>query len=51
MVRDKHKTISNRSKYTWASSKPSSFTTSSPGYINTPENQKPDLKSHLMKII
>ena len=49
--RDKHKTISNRSKYTWTSSEPSSPTTASPEYTNTTENQEADLKSYLMKII
>jgi hypothetical protein len=51
MARDKHKTISNRSQNTWASSECSSPTTASPEYINTPENQKADPKSYLMKII
>ena len=50
MVRGKHKTLSNRSQYTWASSEPSSPTTASPEYTNTPENQEADLKSYLMKI-
>jgi hypothetical protein len=51
MVRGKCKTIGNRSQYMWASSKPSSPTTASPEYTNTPETQKADLKSYLMKII
>jgi uncharacterized protein YukE len=51
MVKGKHKTKSNRSQYMWASSEPSSPTTASPEYNNTPENQKADLKSYLMKII
>ena len=50
MARDKHKTISNRSQNTWASSERSS-PTASPEYINTPENQEADPKSYLMKII
>ena len=49
IVRDKHKTISNRR--TWASSETSSPNTASPEYTNTPENQEADLKSYLMKII
>ena len=51
MVKGKHKTISNRSQYVWASSEPSSPNTGSPEYTNTPENQEADLKSYLMKII
>jgi hypothetical protein len=51
MTRGKHKTISNRSQYTWASSEPSSPTTASPEYTNTPENQESVLKFYLMKII
>ena len=35
----------------WTSSEPSSLTTASPEYNNTPENQEADLKSYLMKII
>jgi antitoxin component HigA of HigAB toxin-antitoxin module len=50
MAKGKHKTISNRNQYTWASSELSSSTTASPEY-NTPENQEADLKSYLMKII
>ena len=50
MVKGKHKTISNRSQNTWASSEPSSPTTASPEYTNTPENQEADLKSYRMKI-
>ena len=49
IVRDKHKTISNRR--TWALSEPSSATTVRSEYTNTPENQEADLKSYLMKII
>jgi hypothetical protein len=51
MARGKHKTISNRSQYICASSKPRSPTTASPGYTNTPENQEADIKYYLMKII
>ena len=51
MVKGKHKTISNRSQNMWASSEPSSPTTASPEYTNTPENQESVLKSYLMKII
>jgi hypothetical protein len=34
-----------------ASSKPSSPTTASPGYPNTPEKHDTDLESHLMMMI
>ena len=51
MVKGKHKTISNRSQYTWASSEPSSPTTARHEYKNTHESQEADLKSYLMKII
>ena len=51
MAKGKHKTISNRSQNVWASSEPSSPTTESPEYTNTPENQESALKSYLMKII
>ena len=43
--------FSHRSQHTWASSEPSSPTTASPEYTNTPENQESVLKSYLMKII
>ena len=51
MLRGKHKTISNRSQYTLASSEPSYPTTAIPGCISTLENQEADLKFYLMKII
>jgi hypothetical protein len=51
MVPSKHKTISNKNQYRWASLEPSSPTTASPEYNNTPENQEADLKSYFMKII
>jgi hypothetical protein len=51
MVRGKHKTVSNRSQYPWASSEHGSPTTASPEYTNTPENEEGDLKSYLVEII
>jgi hypothetical protein len=51
MMKGKYKTISNRSQSMWASSEPSSPTTASPEYSNTPENQEYVLKSYLIKII
>jgi hypothetical protein len=44
VTRDKCKTISIRSQYTWASSEPSSPTIAGPDYINTPEDQEAYLK-------
>jgi hypothetical protein len=51
VVRGKHKNISNRSQYTLASSEPSSLTTASPRYTNTPKNKCAYLKSYLMKMV
>ena len=51
MARGKGKNISNKNQGYLASSEPSSPTTASPGYPNTPEKQDSDLKSHLMMMI
>ena len=51
MSRGKGKNISNRNQAYLASSEPSSPTTASPGYPNTPQKQVSDLKSHLMMMI
>jgi hypothetical protein len=51
MAGGKHKNISNRNQGYLASSEPSSPTTVSSGYPNTPEKQDFDLKSHLMTMI
>jgi hypothetical protein len=51
MARDKHKNLSNRNRGYLASSEPSSPTTASPTYPNTPAKQDSDLKSHLMRMI
>jgi hypothetical protein len=40
MAKGKHKTISNRSQYTWVSSEPSSSTIANPVYNNTPKKNK-----------
>ena len=48
MARGKGKNISNRNQGYLALSEPSSLTTASSGYPNTPEKQESDLKSHLM---
>jgi hypothetical protein len=46
MVKGKDKNISNRNQGYLASSEPNSPTTMSSGYLNTPEKQDSDLKSH-----
>ena len=51
MARGKGKSISNRNQGYLASSEPSSPTTVSLGYLNTPEKQVSDLKSHLLTMI
>ena len=51
MAKGKGKNIDNRNQGYLASSEPSSPTTASPKYTNTPENEKYVLKSYLMKII
>jgi chromosome segregation ATPase len=51
MVRGKGKNISNSNQGYLTSSEPSSPTTASPGYSNTPEKEDYDLKSHLMMMI
>ena len=51
MTRGKGKNISTRNQSYLVSSDPSSFTTVSPGYPNTKEEQDSDLKSHLMMMM
>ena len=51
MARGKGKSISNRNQGYLASSEPSSSTTVSSEYPNTPEKQDSDLRSHLMMMI
>ena len=51
MARGKYKNLSNRNQDYLASSEPSSPTTVNSGYLNTPEKQDSDLKSHLMVMI
>jgi hypothetical protein len=51
MAKGKRKNISNKNQGYLASSKPSSPTTTSPGYPNTPEKQDSNLKSYLMMMI
>ena len=51
MEKGKLKKLTNRNQEHWASSEPSTPTTTSPGYPNTPEKQNSDLKSYLMMLI
>jgi hypothetical protein len=51
MARSKGRNISNRNQGYLASSEPSSPTTVSSGYTNTPEKKNSNLKSHLMMMI
>jgi hypothetical protein len=51
MVRGKHKNLTNRNQDYIASSEPSTPTTVSPGYTNTPETKDSDLKSYLMMMV
>jgi hypothetical protein len=51
MTRGKHKNIRNRKQFHLATLKPSSTTTASPGYPNTPLKQDSDLNSHFIKMI
>jgi hypothetical protein len=51
MVTDKRKKISKRNQFDLATSEPSSPTTASPRYPNTPIKQDSDLNSHFLKII
>ena len=50
MSRGKHKNLNNRNQGYLAASEPSSPNRANPGYVNTPEKQDSDLKSHLMMI-
>jgi chromosome segregation ATPase len=51
MAKGKCKNLTNRNQEHWASSEPSTPTTTSPGYPNTPEKQDTDLKSYLMMVV
>jgi len=51
MARSKLRNISNRNQFDLATSEPSSPTTASPGYPNTPIKQDSNLHSHFMKMI
>jgi hypothetical protein len=47
----KHKNLKNRNQDYLASSEPSTPTTASPGYPNTPEKQDSHLKLYLMILV
>jgi hypothetical protein len=51
MAKGKHKNLTNRNQDYLASSEPSTPTTVSPGYPNTPEKQDSDLKLYLMMLV
>ena len=51
MVKGKCKNLSNRNQDSLASSEPSTSTTASLGYPNTPEKQDSDLKCYLMILV
>jgi hypothetical protein len=51
MVKGKCKKLTNRKQNHLALSEPSTPTTVSPGYPNTPENQDSGLKSYLMMLV
>jgi FtsZ-binding cell division protein ZapB len=51
MAKGKGKNLTNINQEHWASSEPSTPTTTSPGYPSTPEKQDVDLKSYLMMVV
>jgi hypothetical protein len=51
MAKGKLKNLTNRNQDHSPSSEPSTPTSASPGYPNTPEKQDSDLKSYLMKLV
>jgi hypothetical protein len=51
MAKGKLKNLTNRNQEYWATSKPSTPTTTSPGYPNTPKKKDADLKSYLMMVV
>jgi hypothetical protein len=51
MAKGKYKNLINKNQDHSASSEPSTPTTMSPGYPNTPEKQDKDLKSYLMILV
>jgi gas vesicle protein len=51
MAKGKCKNLTNRDQDHLPSSEPSTPTSASPGYTNTPEKQDSDLKSYLMMLV
>ena len=51
MVKGKLKNLTNRNQDCSPSSEPSTPTSASPGYPNTPKKQDSDLKSYLMMLV
>ena len=51
MAKGKPNNLTNRNQDHWASSEPSTPTTESPGYPNTPKKQDLDFKSYLMMLV
>jgi hypothetical protein len=51
MVKGKHEKLTNRNQDHSPSSEPSTLTSATPGYSNTPEKQDSDLKSYLMMLV
>jgi chromosome segregation ATPase len=51
MVKGRHKNLTNRNQDHSPSSEPSTPTSASPGYPNTPEKLDPDLKAYLMMLV
>jgi DNA anti-recombination protein RmuC len=51
MVKGKRKNLTNRNQDHSPSSEPSTLTSASPGYTNTPKKRDSDLKSYLMMLV
>jgi hypothetical protein len=51
MAKGKHKNLTNRNQDHSPSSEPSTLTSASPGYPNTPKKQDSDLKTYLMMLV
>jgi hypothetical protein len=51
MAKGKCKNLTNRNQDHSVSLEPSTPTTASPGYLNTPKKQDSDLKSYLMMLV
>ena len=51
MAKGKHKNHTNRNQDCSPSLEPSTLTSASPGFPNTPEKQESDLKSYLMMLV